>query len=264
MRFAKYWVGSILVLATMAGHADTNSSALRKEDPPLPVQAIIEKFAAKESEFQGARERYIYRQTAKVEVLTLDGRRTGEEWLQVTDVLFDDKGKRIEKVVRAPVPTLQSIQMTPEDVYDLQNLYPFVLTTADIEKYNLAYRGKEKIDEIDTYVFDVIPKTIEKGQRYFEGRIWVDDRDHQIVKTFGKPVYEVTKKNRGYRFPKFETYRENIDGQYWFPTYSRADEVLQFETGNVRIREVVKYENYRRFEADVKFSDVQEVSDQKN
>lgn len=237
---------------------DKNSN-IRKEAPPLSAEEIIRRFAEKEEEFRQARANYIYRQTVKIEVLELDGRRTGEEYFVVSDILFDNKGRRVERVVKAPPHTLQRIILTPEDLHDIQNIYPFVLTTSNISKYNLTYLGKEKIDELDTYVLDVSPKAVEKDERYFEGKIWVDDQDLQIVKTFGKTIYQITKKNKDARFPRFETYRENIDGKYWFPTYTRADDVLHFPGQSTRVREIVKYENYKRFEADVKITVGDEV-----
>ena len=42
----------------------------------MPVDEIIRKFSEKEEEFRKARENYIYRQTVRIEVLELDGRRT--------------------------------------------------------------------------------------------------------------------------------------------------------------------------------------------
>jgi hypothetical protein len=86
---------------------------------------------------------------------------------------------------------------------------------------------------------------MERGKRYFEGEIWVDDKDMQIVKTYGKGVGIVAKGNE---FPKFETYREQIDGKYWFPTYTHADDTLHFPNGeNVHIRMTVKYQDYKKF-----------------
>ena len=105
------------------------------------------------------------------------------------------------------------------------------------------------LDEINCYKFSVKPKTMVKGERYFEGDIWVDDHDLQIVKTYGKGV-GLLKKNEDNQFPKFETYREQIDGKYWFPTYTRANDMLHFRDMSQRIRMVVKYENYKRFGAD--------------
>jgi hypothetical protein len=263
----KYFLTGVLILLGLPYlmRADEDGkAALRKEKPQIPVEEIIRKFSEKEQEFQKARENYIYRQTVRIEVLELDGRRSGEEYFMVSDILFDNKGRRIEKVVRSPPSTLQRVILTPEDLHDIQNIFPFVLTSTNVEKYNLTYLGKEKIDEIDSYVFDVSPKKVEKDERYFEGKIWVDDQDLQIVKTDGKTIYVVTKKNKDARFPRFETYRNNVDGKYWFPVYTKADDVLDFPGNKVRIREVVKYENYKRFEAEVKITDVQEAPAEKS
>ena len=105
------------------------------------------------------------------------------------------------------------------------------------------------MDEIPCYQFAVKPKKMEKGKRYFEGEIWVDDRDLQIVKTFGKGV-GLLKKGADNQYPRFETYREQIDGKYWFPTYTRADDSLHFKDMDQRLRMTVKYEDYKQFKAE--------------
>ena len=136
-------------------------------------------------------------------------------------------------------------------------MQPFVLTTAEIPEYDVDYLGREKVDEIGCYTFSVKPKKMVKGKRYFEGQIWVDDRDLQIVKTYGKGVGIIKKRDN--QFPKFETYREQIDGKYWFPTYTHADDTLHFKNGqNQRIRMTVKYQDYKRFEgrSTIKYGDV--------
>ena len=255
----------IWILASGAGPGvAAEASGIRNEEPPVPVEEIIRNFAAKESEFRRARENYTYRQSVSIEVLTLEGRKTGQRYYTLSDILFDNRGRRIEKILRAPQSTLRSVQLTQEDLDDIQNIFPFVLTTTDIGKYSLTYLGKELIDEIDTYVFEVIPKLIRGNERYFEGKIWVDDQELQIVKTDGKTVYRITKKNRDQRFPRFETYREMVDGRYWFPTYTRADDVLEFPGQRVRIREIVTYKNYKRFEADVRITSTEEIPDEKD
>ena len=205
---------------------------------------IIRKFAAKEAEFAEARDNYTYRQSLKMEELDPGGNLTGGKWEEVDDIIFTPEGKRIEKVVYAPVISLKNISLTPEDVQDLREVQPFVLTTAALPEYNIDYLGKEKIDEIDCYLFSVKPKKLVPHKRYFEGEVWVDDRDLQIVKTYGKGV-GIAKK--GQEFPKFETYREQIDGKYWFPTYTHADDTLHFKDMSQRIRMVVKYQDYKRF-----------------
>ncbi len=226
--------------------------AIRQEQPPIPAEEIIRKFSEKEREFRIARGNYTYRQDVSVQELNANDRVLGEYRL-ISDITFDPTGKRTERIVRAPANTLTGIQLTPQDLQDIREIQPFVLTSDDINKYNLKYLGKEKIDEIDCYVFEVGPKTIEKGQRYFQGQIWVDDQDLQIVKTYGKAVPDIKEKGQENLFPRFETYREQID-QYWFPTYTKAVDTLQFSSGAKRIRQVIKYENYKKFEADVKLS----------
>src|SRR5437899_3045110 len=176
----------------------------------------------------------------------------GEYYLE-SDITFDSSGKRTERITKAPPTSLQTIQVATEDLQDIREIQWFVLTSDDIGKYNLKYLGKEMVDEIDCYVFDVAPKTIEKNQRYFQGQIWVDDKDLQIVKTYGKAVPDIRGKEGENLFPRFETYREQID-QYWFPTYTKAVDTLQFTSGAKRIRQIIKYENYKKFEADVKLT----------
>jgi hypothetical protein len=222
---------------------------------------IIRKFAAKEAEFAQARNNYTYRQSVKLQELDPSGNPTGGQWELVEDILFSPEGKRMEKVVYAPVQTLRNILLTPEDEQDLRNVQPFVLTTAEIPEYDVTYLGREKVDEIGCYTFSVKPKKLVQGKRYFEGEVWVDDRDLQIVKTYGKGV-GVIKRSSDNQFPKFETYREQIDGKFWFPTYTRADDTLHFKTGeSQRIRMIVKYQDYKRYEgkSTIQYGDV--VSD---
>ena len=220
--------------------------------PSVPVQEIIRRFAAKEKEFQIARGNYTYRQTVKVQELDDNGRVRGT-YEMVADIIFTPRGKRLEKVVYAPLSTLRRISISPEDERDLREIQPFVLTSDDIHKYNVRYLGRQRVDEIDTYVFFVKPKVIKKGERYFEGQIWVDDRDLQIVKTYGKAVPDIrSKRGQENLFPRFETYREQIDGKYWFPTYTRAEDTLHFQVRPQRIRMIVRYKDYKQFGSQIK------------
>ncbi len=216
------------------------------------VQEIIRKFAAKEAEFARARQNYTYRQFVKIQELD-ESRRPLGRYEIVSDIIFTPDGKRTERVVRAPVSTLQRIILTPEDEQDLRNVQPFVLTTKDIPLYYVRYLGKQTLDEIPCYTFAVKPKKMVKGKRYFEGLVWVDDRDLQIVKTYGRGV-GLKKKNFDNQFPKFETYRQQIDGKYWFPTFTIANDVLMFRTGPQPIKMVVKYKDYKQFGSDVRIT----------
>jgi outer membrane lipoprotein-sorting protein len=236
---------AVLVMSPVRARAQ--EGALDKSEPKgTTVAEIIKRFAAKEKEFKEARDQYTYRQDVKV--MTLDGDKPDGNYQQVFDVSFDDKGRRVKNVVFAPQDTLQRIQMTEQDIDDIENRLPFVLTSDEIGEYDILYVGQQKQDELNTYVFDIAPKQIEGKKRYFQGRIWVDDHDFQIVETYGKTVPDIRKKKgQENLFPKFTTWREQIDGTYWFPTYTRAEDTLKFSLGDIKIREIIKYTNYKRF-----------------
>lgn len=215
------------------------------EAPPIPPEEIIRRFAEKEAEFKLARDNYSYKQTVIVRDYTERGR-PGGEYRRNSEVIFLDSGERFEKVTYEPPSTLSRISVTREDLHDIESIQPFVLTTADLPQYHVEYRGKERVDELTTYVFDVRPRKIEKGRRYFQGTVWVDDVDLQIVKTRGKAVPDLRDGRGENLFPVFETYRENIDGRYWFPTYTRADDTLRFASGPVRITILIRYSDYKK------------------
>jgi len=250
--FLIFGVLSICAMPVLA--ADDVKESKDNADP----EAIIQKFASKEAEFSQARNNYTYRQTVRVQELDEAGGERGRYEI-ISDIIFSPEGKRTEKVIRAPVSTLKNLQLDPGDEQDLRNVQPFVLTTKELDKYEIRFLGKQNADEIPCYVFAVKPKKMESGQRYFEGQIWVDDRDFQIVKTFGKGV-GVRKRGSDNQYPRFETYRQQIDNKYWFPVYTRADDTLHFQTGPQKIRMTVKYEDYKQFkgEATIKFGETVE------
>ncbi|MFN3322132.1 MAG: hypothetical protein ACK5AZ_01440 [Bryobacteraceae bacterium] len=224
-------------------------TAVDRDPSPAEIEEIIAKFAAKETEFARARENYTYRQTVRILELDMGGNIRGRHEM-ISDIIFSPDGKRTERVVRAPVSTLKNILLTPQDEQDLRSVQPFVLTSEDISKYHVRYLGRETLDEIPCYAFAVKPQKLEAGQRYFQGIIWVDDRDYQIVKSYGRGV-GLEKKGSDHQYPKFETYREQIDGKFWFPTYTVANDTLNFQSGPQPIRMTVKYEDYKQFRGDV-------------
>ena len=259
MRFLRFLLPLAFLAAWVPGLAQEGPLENTPPQGTTPDE-IIKRFSEKETEFAKARDQYTYRQDVTVE--TLDGDHVDGMYHEVFDVLFDDKGKRIENVVFAPQSSLTKIYMSEEDMQDIRHRLPFVLTTDELPEYNILYVGQQKEDELNCYVFDIAPKKIEGKKRYFQGRVWVDDHDMQIVKTYGKTVPDLCNghpcdpsKKRGDQenlFPKFTTWREQIDGQYWFPTYTKADDELHFKLEDVHIKEIVKYQDYKRFGANSK------------
>jgi TonB family protein len=241
-----------------AGTLDTTSLSQAK------IDEIIRRFSSKEGQFRRALNTYAFKRDALVQEIGMGGQVVGE-YHRVSDFTFDDQGNRYEKINFFPLATLQSISMTPEDLDDLGGVNPFALEAGKIGLYNFKYVGKERIDELDLYVFDVAPKVMpnpsKTKDRVFVGRIWVDDQDLQIVKSKGKAGPE-TKQNK---FAVVETYREQIDGKFWFPTYAYADDDLVFDKGqDVRIRMQVKYTNYVVGRGRVTITELEEVKPDTN
>ena len=232
---------------------DSGFGPLDTSPPAIPPDQIVKQFSAKETEFRDALNHYTYRRIARVDTINDDNGKVDGEWYEVDDVTFDPSGARMERVVDAPPSTLTRVMMSPTDMQDIENGYPFVLTTEDVPKYNITYVGRQKVDALECYVFDVVPKVIEKHQRYLDGRIWVDAKDLQIVVTDGHMVPDDTKKGQEDLHPPFMTWRQQIDGHYWFPVYTKGEGILHFSGGygymdqDVHIRDVVKYTDYKRF-----------------
>ncbi|MDX6576747.1 MAG: hypothetical protein QOE96_2700 [Blastocatellia bacterium] len=228
--------------ATAKGPAATTIST--SSMPAAQVDEIVRAFTAKETHFRQALNTYAFKRDALVQTIGMGGQVTGE-YHRVSYFTFDDQGTRFEKINFFPMPTLTEINITAQDLEDLGGVNPFALEAAKLSAYRFTYVGKEKIDELDLYVFDVGPKIAPDPkkikERFFQGRIWVDVQDLQIVKARGKAVPE----DKNNKYPTFETYREQIDGKYWFPTYTYADDELTFGNGNVvRMRMLVKYSDF--------------------
>jgi hypothetical protein len=233
-------------------------SHITNEPPSMPVDEIIQKFTQREEEFRKERDHFTYTQDVVFQTIDEDGQVDGE-FREVRDILFTPDGKRYDKVTFAPVTTIKRVFMTQQDYDDIEKVWPFVMTPAELPKYDVKYVGRERVDELGTYVFDLVPKKLEKGERYFRGRVWVDDRDLQIVKTSGTST-GLLKKKEDQAFPHFENFRENIEGHYWFPTYTRADDVLHFKAGDdVHIHVAVHYKNYKRFTTTIKIGNATQI-----
>lgn len=225
---------------------------------PVDVNRIIRSFTSKETEFRQALNQYVFKRDAVIQTIGMGGQISGE-YHRTSYFTFDDKGNRYEKITFFPMPTLVELSLTTEDLEDLGGIQPFALEASRMDQYKFSYVGKERIDELDLYVFDVGPKVMpdpkKSKERFFQGRIWVDDHDLQIVKVRGKGVPEGKQ-----RFATFETYREQIDGRYWFPTYTYADEELVFDEGQViHFRMRVRYSEFKRGRADVRITEIDDL-----
>jgi len=239
--------------------AASGQSGFGRLDPSPPSgmtpEQIIARFGEREAAFAKARDEYTFRQTVVVDTINDDTNRPDGEYRQVTDIVFDKDDHRTEHVVFAPQNTIQKVIMTQNDFDDIEHRLPFVLTASELPQYDLTYLGRQKVDDIDTYVFDCKPKELVKNHRYFQGKVWVDQQEYEIVLINGKSVPDILKRGNEDLSPPYTTYYQEVDGGYWFPVYTKADGTLHFPAGNgymandVHIRYVVKYEDYKRFHA---------------
>ncbi|MDE1154137.1 MAG: hypothetical protein PW735_00225 [Acidobacteriaceae bacterium] len=242
---------------TLAATAACAQDGFGKLDPAPPagitIPDLIQKMGKQESAFEEARRGYEFRQTVRMTTISDTTDKPDGEFLQVSDLTFDDSGKRIEKVVFAPQNTIERVILTENDMNDVKERLPFILTSEQLPQYTLTYAGQQKVDDLDTYVFDVAPKELVKGHRYFQGRVWLDQQDDQIVLVNGLNVPQENRPGKEDLSPPFTTYYQQVDGKYWFPTYTRAEGILHFSASNgslsqsVHIRNTVKYTDYKKF-----------------
>jgi hypothetical protein len=242
-------IAAVMILAGLSWAQTQPQSQPQAQSQPqvtekknLTPDEIIKEFSTKETAFYDAWKEYAYKQTADIRVRSVNGVPRRESMIIISEIVFNDNGSREVNVLRR-IDNLRSVSFTREDEEVINNLQPFALTTKELPFYNLNYEGKEKVDELTCYVFSVKPKSTKGNKIYFEGKIWVDDQDLQIVRTVGKPVPQ--KKNN--LFPDFETIRQMIDDKYWFPVWTHADSQLHFSNETVRVEETITYEDYKRF-----------------
>ena len=259
----KKFIQASLLVFCGAIAAFGQASTFAKADLSQPeIDNIIAKFTRNERLFREALNIYVFNRNATISTIGMGGQITGT-FKRESLMTFDAAGTRVEKILFAPISTLTEVQVTQADLENLGGLDPFAIEPKHIDKYKFNYLGKEKIDELSLYVFDVAPKVMPKaeknGLQLFQGRIWVDDQDLLIVKSKGKAVPEW----KDERFAVIETWRENIDGKYWFPSYSASDDELVFDNGNVvKMKIRVKYSNYAVGRTDVKIIGEEDVVDE--
>jgi hypothetical protein len=213
--------------------------------PSLPPAEIIRRFSEKEDQYLALRPTYGYRKTIRIDEFDRDGKQTGQ-YLLVSEVTRAANGQVINKTVQKPQSTLHALNLEAEDVKELDRIPAFPLTTSQLAKYDLKYLGTEQVDEIDTYIFQVKPKSLERTRAYFEGIVWVDSKYLEVVKTYGKWVNELGDVHISMLpFSTFETYRENVDGKFWFPNYMRSEDTLHLKDMDVPMRLVIKWSEFK-------------------
>ena len=207
--------------------------------------------AERESENETARNNYIYRQTVVVQDLDKNGGRLGE-FREVREIIFSPQGTRSEQVVEKPMNTLVRLKMTDEDLRDMREIQPLLITKENAFLYESKFQGSEEAGGVDCWILRIRPRQIFSGNRYFDGLIWAAKSDASVVKLEGQAVPQIETTKDQNLFARFTTIRERVDGKYWFPVQTYSDDTLYFRSGPQRIRMTIRYANYRRFSAETK------------
>jgi hypothetical protein len=222
----------------------------RAQDPPENLAKLV---AHRESETEAERNEYTYRQTVTLEELDDKGTARGQ-YREARDIIFSPKHERSEEMIGKPQNRLKLLIMTDEDFRDIRDIQPLVLTEDRLWNYETKFRGEETMDDVDCWVLQVRPRQILSGQRFFDGTIWVDKKEYNIVRMEGQAVPQIRTTKSENLFPRFTTIRKPVDGKHWFPTYTYADDTLYFRGGPVRERLRIAYTNYKRFGAESTFT----------
>jgi len=223
---------------------------LLADDPPAD---LIRRVTQRETDTAQAQSNYMYRQSVTLDELNKNGARVGG-YHEVRDIIFSPKAERSEQMVGKPLDTLANLKLTEEDFRDLREVQPFLLTKDLAFMYESHYRGEETMDGVDCYVVQIRPRQILQGQRLFDGMLWVAKTDYSIIRSEVQAVPQIQTTKSENLFPHFTTLRKKVDGDFWFPLTTYADDTLYFKTGPQRMRLVIRYSDYKKFGADSKIT----------
>ncbi len=216
----------------------------KPEPPAIPPEEIIRRVAANEDRMVQAIMGYTFQKSVRIEEIGTDNKATGQLEIITQDTIAPD-GKLYEKPLKRPASTLR--YMEPErgdsDLYVVTPMFP--LTTEQLPKYQITFGGKQPLDELSAYFFTIKPRTLERAHAYFSGVVWVDEQDLVIVKSIGKWVTELGDITAsGLPFAVFETYRQQVGKNLWFPSYSRSDETIAAGDTRVPIRMIIRWSEF--------------------
>ena len=216
--------------------------------------AIVARFVDAESRVREALNQHTFKRDVVLQTIGPNGEVTGE-YVRNSQFIFDDHGRRIERVLFHPASTIREMRITKEDIQDLASSQLLGIDVAEATKYVLTYAGQATVDSHQVFAIDVRPSTQpdpkHMSERFFVGRIWVDPASLQVVRVRG-----IVEPHGKQRFPRFETWREQVTGSSLFPTRTEADDVLHFPSRTVHYRIRVRYYDYKRFGSKVNITEI--------
>ena len=231
-----------------------SSKVANSPEPGPSEETVLARFVAVETRVREALNQHTFKRDVVLQTIGPNGEVTGE-YLRNSQFIFDDRGRRIERVLFHPGSTIHEMRITKEDIQDLEGGQLLGIDIVEATKYQLRYAGAEVVEGRQLFAVDVTPLVQPDPRRmknrFFVGRVWVDPIGFQIVKIRG--VIEPQGKQR---FPMFMTWREPIKDALAFPTRTEADDVLHFPGRDVHYRIRVRYHDYKEFASKVAIKDV--------
>lgn len=213
--------------------------------PPLPPEQIAQRFTVNEEKYQEAFRDFGYKETIRVEELGGANRTVSGSITIHAQIYLKPNGEKYERILNSTANTLQYLHLSSQDLQVLADMPRFPLAGNAAAEYNFTYRGTEKLDTLETYAFQVEPKTMQPGKYYFSGIVWVDNEDLAIVKSYGQFESTQPPSPNTLPFSYFETYRENTEGKYWFPSYIRSEDVITKNQAELPIRLIIRASDFQ-------------------
>ncbi len=213
------------------------------ETPPIPLPEMVQKMAAHEAAFKQARTAAGYKQTTRIQEYNADGS-VGGEYSVTNEIRPASETGRRARQLQDSSPTLVYTSFSPDEIAELARVGALMFTPDVMENYDLTYAGKQQVDELNTYTFRIQPKKLDRKNRFFEGVIWADDQDWEIVRIFGHFVSETPTPDDKV-FKMFEIYRESVEDKFRFPTFLRSDDTVAIKDGSIRVRLTIRWTDYK-------------------
>jgi len=234
----------LITAAVLISSAGSKLSGARPDQRPSPSE-ILALAAERGKETLQALRRYTY--SAELTIQTVSEANTvSGKYYRFSQISYADDGTRREKVIETTSTLPSEVYIGTNAANNLTRVYQFIITPETLNQYEMSYVGRERIDELNTYVFDVKPKVKlpdpeKSSERYLKGQVWIDDQDLCVVKVAGNALPE----QYAHRTPRFETYFQNHD-KYWFPAYTSADDDVRVGRRAMRVIVKVRFISYKK------------------
>jgi hypothetical protein len=109
-------------------------------------------------------------------------------------------------------------------------------TALTAENYEFSLLGREKVDQTETYVLEVKPRT--KNKFLYQGKVWVSASDFVVTRIEAAPA-----RNPSFWIKKTQIQHQYVKvGDFWFPAQNRTESQIQFGGRAVL---TVDYTNYK-------------------